>query len=766
MLQIEKSRLATDTQAFASEVSSSQKELWSAFVAFLRRQYPIILLVLILALAIGVVYLIAAPIKYTGEAEVILDTHKIQLSEQQQTILSDVATVDPVTVDTQTEILKSAGLARSVIRDLHLIGDPEFTGEKGGPAHTVIKAIFSIFGSARQHTELELDEAALKIFQSNLTIKRRPGTYIIEIYYVSLDARRAAAIANAVADAYIADLFETKYQATRRAAVWLQSRADELREQVAAAERAAVDYRTKNNIVDTGGGDKKLMNQQQLTELTSALIQARAQTAEAKARMDRANDIIRVEGAGATKVESETVTDSLHNEMITQLRQKYLDLAAHESEWSKLYGPQHLAVIRVRNRMEEISRSIDDELHRIAESYKSEYEIARSREEAAKKGLSEIVSQSNTTSEAQITLHNLESNAQTYRNLYDNFLQRYTESVQQQSLPITEARIISPAVAPMKNSHPNVPLVLSISLAGGLMFAFGVSIFRDLSDHVFRTASQVEATLHAACIGILPVLKRPAETWATNVQKVAGTRSIVRGPSPSWHIVDSPFSRFSEAIRSVKMAADLLAINRSNKVLGITSSLPNEGKSTIATALALSIAFGQSRVILVDCDLRNPSLSRNLTPNANVGLFDVLSGRMSAEEVIWTDPITNLAFLPVVMKSRVPNTGDILGAARMRQLFDSLQEHYDYVVVDLSPLAPLTDVRATPHFVDSYIYVIEWGRTKTEVVETALESARGVYERLLGVVLNKTDINLLRRFENHRGQYYSDRYHSRYGYTE
>jgi succinoglycan biosynthesis transport protein ExoP len=144
-------------------------------------------------------------------------------------------------------------------------------------------------------------------------------------------------------------------------------------------------------------------------------------------------------------------------------------------------------------------------------------------------------------------------------------------------------------------------------------------------------------------------------------------------------------------------------------------------------------------------------------------MFEVLSGKMSAEEVIWTDQITNLAFLPVVMKSRVPHTGDILGAARMRQLFDSLREHYDYVVVDLSPLSPVIDVRATPHFVDSYIYVIEWGQTKTEVVEAALESARGVYDRLLGVVLNKTDMNLLRRFENYRGHYYGDRYDSRYG---
>jgi len=193
------------------------------------------------------------------------------------------------------------------------------------------------------------------------------------------------------------------------------------------------------------------------------------------------------------------------------------------------------------------------------------------------------------------------------------------------------------------------------------MFAFGISIFRDLSDHVFRTASQVEATLQAACIGILPVLKRPAEISDTNVQKVAKPRSIVRGRSPSWHIVDSPFSRFSEAIRSVKMAADLLAINRSNKVLGITSSLPNEGKSTIATALALNIAFGKSRVILVDCDLRNPSLSRNLTPNADAGLFEVLSGGISAEKVIWTDPITHLAFLPVVMESRVSTPATFLG---------------------------------------------------------------------------------------------------------
>jgi len=244
------------------------------------------------------------------------------------------------------------------------------------------------------------------------------------------------------------------------------------------------------------------------------------------------------------------------------------------------------------------------------------------------------------------------------------------------------------------------------------------------------------------------------------------SRIIVRDQSLLWHVIDSPFSRFSESVRAIKIAADLFGVSKSNKVIAITSSLPNEGKSTVSTALAQLTAHAGSRTILLDCDLRNPSLSRKLAPSARVGFLEVVSGKASFEEAIWTDPVTKLAFLPCVVESRVAHSSEILGSTASKKLFDQLREKYDYVVVDLSPLAPVVDVRATTGLVDSYVFVIEWGRTKIDVVEHALNTTRGVYDNLLGVVLNKADINVLSRYESYRGKYYYNRYYSRYGYTD
>ena len=179
-------------------------------------------------------------------------------------------------------------------------------------------------------------------------------TYAIEIDFNSLSPKRAAQVANAVADAYITDAFEAKYQTTRRAAGWLQERLKELREEATNAERAVVDYKVKNKIVDTGG---RLMNEQQLGELNSALVQARAMTTETKARLDRVQDILAAGDVDPAASATATVADTLHNEVIVKLRQQYLELDAKAALWTKKYGANHLAVVNVRNQMQEIRRS-------------------------------------------------------------------------------------------------------------------------------------------------------------------------------------------------------------------------------------------------------------------------------------------------------------------------------------------------------------------------------------------------------------------------
>jgi polysaccharide biosynthesis transport protein len=164
--------------------------------------------------------------------------------------------------------------------------------------------------------------------------------------------------------------------------------------------------------------------------------------------------------------------------------------------------------------------------------------------------------------------------------------------------------------------------------------------------------------------------------------------------------------------------------------------------------------------------LRNPSLTREFAPRSKVGLIDVTAGKIELEEALWKDPSTNLSFLPVVSKFRMAQSSEVLSSASVKLLFERLRESYDYVIVDLPPLAPIVDVRAATHLVDSFVFVIEWGRTKIDVVRHTLGHAPGVYENLLGVVLNKVDMNTFGRYAASRDDVYYNKYYTRYGYTE
>ena len=574
-------------------------------------------------------------------------------------------------------------------------------------------------------------------FENNRTIKRLGLTYVMEIGFTSSDPAKAAQIANAIADAYIVDQLEAKYQATRRASVWLQDRIKELRTQATAAQRAVVDFKQANNIVDTGG---RLMNEQQLAEVNSQLILARASTAEAKARLDRMNDIVKQD------IPDASVADALKNDTIVKLRGQYVDMASKESIWSAKYGRDHLAAVNLRTQMAEIKKNITDELKRIQESYKSDYDIAMTREESIKTSLATVVSKSQSTSQAQIQLRELDSNAQSYQAMYDNFLQRYMESVQQQSFPITEARVISAASRPLIKSYPKSLIVLAASLLGGLMLSLGVAMARELSDKVFRTTQQVEEMLQTSCIAILPVLPGAAAGAAA----LGKTSKRPQGVKPDLlrYVIDHPLSRFSEAVRSLKVAIDLDSIVRENHVLAVTSTLPNEGKSTLSTNLAQLIAHSGARVILIDSDLRNPSLSRALVPSAEAGLVDVVARRARLEDVIVVDPATKLSILGAGSTSKLLHTNEILASKAMHELVTSLRSKYDYIVMDMPPMAPVVDVRVASSFVNSYVFVVEWGKTNIDVVRHNLKGSAEIHDRLLGVVLNKADTRLLARYKS------------------
>jgi polysaccharide biosynthesis transport protein len=764
-------------------------ELIDLAFGFLRRQYLIILFFTLITAGAGPVYLAVTAPTYTARAKVIIGTQRAQFI-QQQSIFTD-GPIDSAQLESQLQVLQSKNIASSVLEKLRLVDDPEFAPSRSGSIRGWIKAIASsvveklsvvddpefaaspggsILASIRgmfavlsnldaTKPNLDAKEAAMAAFADQLTVSRVGLSHVIEISFSSRSPERAAQIANTVANVYILDQLEAKRESNRTAGTWLQERLQQLSVQSAKAELAVLEFKQQNNIVATDG---KRVDEQQVTDLNARLVAARAQTSDLLARLNRIETIVR---AGINGTFDGTVSDVLTSPILSNLRQQYLDLTRREADWSTQYGRNHSAVVALRNRIRDIRSSTFEEVQRLAESYKSDYEIAKQRQEQIEKQLAEAVSRFRATDTAQVRLQELENAAKGYRDLYDAFRQRHIASIQQESFPIAETRLISPASTPTSKSKPKTTLVLALAIMGGIGLGLGVGLLRELADRVFRTTAQLQAALQMPCLALVPLLKDKGRNQLRRKQKSSGkvvdSRTIARDSGVHWTAVECPFSAFAESIRSLKLAINLNVTSRRLKVIGVTSSLPNEGKTTIAAALAQLTAEVGNRVIMVDCDFRNPSLSRNMARKATVGLLDVISGERTLEEAAWRDPTTNLVLLPLVRKAPMPHPSELLAAESTRKLFDELRATFDYIIVDLPPLAPVVDVRAVTHVVDCMILVVEWGHTKIDVVQHALNTAPNVHEALLGAVLNKTDMDHIGRYDAPGASLYHSKYYTK-----
>jgi len=725
---------------------------------FLLRRYRLILLGLLLALPFGPLYLYITPASYTASSIMMIEPRKGPFEA-----LTGSPLPDAVWIESQSIALKSLNVASYVVKQLRLAEDPQFVRSGVG---WLDKLLFRLgWGEDPEpKTEPERVGAAITALNNGLGIKRLGQSYMMQIDFRSQDGEQAAKIANTMIDAYIFDQLNAKYQANRRASDWLQERLQALREQAAAAERAAIEYRAKNNIVTAGGG---LMNEKELSEISGGLVSARVHASDVQARLERLQAVRKAyqQDRPNSGEQDETVSEAMSSGIITPLRAKYLDLVNRELDWSLRYGKNHTAVVNLRNQIRDIRRSIGDELGRIEETLKSEYEIAKKREDEFDKRLGGLVSQSTETNQALVTYFSLDAAAKSYRRLYDNFLQRHTESVQQQTFPVSEARQISAASA-VKTS-PKTSLVAMATIVAGAMIGGGLAAFREIMDRRFRTREQVKSVLATECLALVPLLadsgrKRifskpqplalePRRQEKFAIAPGAEPRSICFIPKIMRTIIDAPACAYAEAIRSIKLTIDMN--NQANtKIIGLTSCLPSEGKSTLAVAMATLIAQSGARVMLVDCDVRHSSISRWLAPNANTGFINVVAGTVDLTDAVWTDAATQLEFLPV--GASVPNATEFLASSAAKSLFDTLQIKYDYVIVDLAPLVASMDVRATSGFIDSYLLVIEWGSTKIEAVQYALRHAPAVHANIVGVVLNKVDMAAMGRYDSYGVNYY------------
>jgi succinoglycan biosynthesis transport protein ExoP len=727
-----------------------------------RRQGRVVAVAAGAAALLGLAYILTAAPQYTATTDILIDSQK-----DQNALTASIAelTFDTGAIDSQVEVLKSEKIALSVIATMDLTRDPEFMGSRGtivGQALGFVRSAFDFSGwfmkreRSPAEEDAELKRAAMARLHANLDVRRVARTYVLAVEYTSPERGKAAAIANAFADAYLTDQLDAKFEATRRAASWLQTRIAELKQQSLDSDRAIQKFKADNGIVVTGGDRPGLISDQQLSQLNEQMVLARADTAKAEARYEQIQELLKSGRVGAS------VPDSLANPVITDLREKFLNASKMEAQLESKLGSGHLQVVNLKREMDEFQRLIYEELQRIAESYRSDAEVARQKEQSLNVAMSGLVGASAETNQTLVQLRELEREAETDRNLYQTFMQRYQEALQQQSFPVSEARVITAATPPALASYPKRGAILGLCLVFGAMVGAALGALREYRDRVFRVAAHVRDELGLDFLGMLQavdavgVVKSPSQA-SLDPRRVHPSNALQR------YAIDHPLSAFAETLRGVKVATDLALGDRRPKILGVISVLPDEGKSTVAKNLASLLAHLGARTLLIDGDLRNPGLTRSMARHAEAGILEVVRGERALGELLLIEPDSGLRILPAVVKKRVQHSSEILASTGMRALLAEAGQMFDYIVVDLPPLGPVIDVRAAASLFDAFLLVAEWGRTPRVMVQNLLTSDASLFEKCIGCVYNKVNLKRVNLYESYGSKdYYYGRYSSYY----
>lgn len=716
-----------------------------AVLAFLSRSRKPVVLSTAAVVALGCLYLIVATPKYDASSDILIDLRQAELFRQQQT--STDAQVLNAIVESQVEILRSRATAMAAIQHLgpKVIATDLNESSLVSRIKGAVLGLFSGGGAPWSQAQINLDLAERLMRLTN--VKRIGITNIIEVTVRTADPERSARLANAITDSYISEQLASKYETTRRGGEWLQTRLKELRDQATAADRAVQEYKARMKIVDT---DKGLMTERQVGDLNSSLSAAQSKTAEAKARYDRIRQIL------ASDVKDGAVADLAQNQVIVRLRGQYFDTAKREAEISSKYGQNHVAAVNARNEMAELERSLRGELQRTAESYRSDYEVARSGEETLRKQLDALVQDAAVQNQSRVELRSLESSSETYRALYGNFLQKYTQAVQDQSFPISEARVVVPAEPPLGKSWPKTFVVLIAAIGLGIFAGTAFSFLRELILRTVKTPNDVEQITGLPCIATVPRIR--SYTRRSGVmpwfRRLIGSQNEGDARAFMLDTITHPLSATSESMREIKLVTEQnQADGQGCKVIGIVSTVSGEGKSTVASNLAHQFAQSSKRVLMLDWDLRHPFLSRTLLPDAREGLLEAIAARQPLGLFSLRTRGLPLFILPTIVGDPIEHTAEVLRDPRNIELLNTLKTQYDVIIIDFPPMADFLDVRATSDLVDAYLMVVGYDRVQKSLLAEVVSQGKLDTSRVIGAVLNGVDPRQHERKQTRLGRY-------------
>ena len=705
---------------------------------------------------LALIYVLTATTLYTATSTVLVDPRRTTAIESNQAAMSmSNFGTDDATIESETLLIQSIAILQRVVEKLKLTDDPEFVPTPG--LLDPIKRLFSIFSSspaAGANPEDAAKARSVEILQRRMKVTRQGTTFLVDINISSESPRKAAVIANAVAEGYFEEQVRAKSEATRIASSWLNGQIDGLKSRVVAAERAVEDFRSANNLTVSQG---VTVNDQQITDLNNQLVAARVQTAEARAKFDQAEQLTKSGG------DPGGFNAAISSDIVSKLRAQYADIAKNEADLSSKYGARHPLVANVRAQRRDTQRLINEEIQRILQSTRRDYDVARSREASLQRSFDQLQGVSNTSGQAQVRLRELQREAEANRTLYESYLARYKETTAQESLEMPDSHVVTKASIPIGPSWPKTWFVLGLALTLGLGVGCVVAFLADYLDQRVKTLEQAEQISGVPALAAVPLIsagelagraKRGRSELGRYDPKTTKLLPPALQPPLMRYAIDAPGTFFAEAIRAIRLALQRTMRAQPVKVVLITSALDSEGKTTLAANLAQSIATLGIRTLLIDGDLRNPQLTRALCPRADAGLLDVALGRIAPERAILVDHSTGLSILPSTAVKQADIITELMFSERIVDVLDHLRHRYELVIIDSPPLVPLVDGRALAELADRIILALAWDQTPGEVLAHTINLLEPVYDRILGTALTRVDLSRLRFYDYYRSSAY------------
>lgn len=721
-------------------------------VRILRRRWKAIAAITLSLVAIALVYILLSPTLYTGTATVLVDPRRTNVVDQNQNVLTNFGT-DDATIESQALLIQSIAILRGVVDDLKLTEDDEF-----GPKPRLLDPLLRLFSDRSPTDDANLHDriraATIGLLRKRTKVVRQGTTFLVDINVSSETPRRAAEIANAIAKRYFEEQVRAKNDSTKIAAAWLNKQIGELKARVVASDKAVQDYRAANNLAVSQG---VTINDQQITDLNNQLVSARTQTAEAKAKYDQVQLVAKSGG------DPGGINAAISSEMITKLRTQYADIAKNEADLRSRYGPRHPLATHVSAQLRDTQKLINDEIKRIVESTKHDYDVARSRETSLQQSLGQLQDISSSSGQAMVRLHELQREADANRTLYESYLARYKDTAAQESLEMPDSRIVANAGVPVRPTSPRTKLILGFALLLGLGGGSLAAFLIDYLDRRVKTLEQAEAISGVPALAAIPLIgareiARRAQRGRKELTKYNPRAVRLLPPSLqpplARYAIDEPGTFFAEAIRTVRLSIQRTRRFEPIQTILVTSALDGEGKTTLAANLAVSHATLGIKTLLIDGDLRNPELTRSLSPNADAGLLEVATGQIPLEQVLLLDRSTGLSILPSAAMRDHDTITELMFSQQMSDLIDRLRHHFELIIIDSPPLVPLVDGRALAELSDRIILALAWDQTPEDVVAHTIDLLSPVYDRLLGTVLTRVDLRRLRFYDYYRSSAY------------